>query len=552
MNPVDFADRDTCKEKIMEIIKENKDRPIAIAINGKWGVGKTYFWKNMLAPLLATELKKKVLYTSFFGKNNEQDIIQDLVAQFLKAANAKLEVMKNISKIFGKALAPNIGFIFNLFGEKDLRDAVVCIDDFERLSDKIPLQDILGLICELKENKRCSVIVLYNEDELFKIEKPDPKNDSNKSEPTRNARNKSIFEKYKEKVFDFQIKFAPSTAEQFSLLAFKLSRDFDSYQYLPEILNVDELLKLHHSTNLRDLNRVNYAYQILLKDFSIGYPSEDFEKTYCYLLYSLVYAYCFQADFEAYASSITPPALRFPAASSGLSDYFRDSSLLMAVTTDLLSPCASFGNDLLRRYFSPILGKVLMLIEQTGFSYTRIYSAKESGLTLLEKHRNFLKNFTHKILSDTSFHKDFLQELQQANHDLKEASINFFLKHQNNLEALPYIFGFRILNYSSRVFDPKNKREEALSTSEVRSILDLTRGSLLDLIMEEHKDACLELLHQWCEHAYPWVRDKRNEDREKYFWVDRYTFFIPLKEALERKNIDLPQNDLIKLLPIPK
>lgn len=514
MNDFDFVDffqcnRTACQEKIIEIIQENKDKPIAIAINGKWGVGKTYFWKNTIAPLLADKLKKQTLYTSVFGKNNEQDIIQDLVAQFLKKTNAKLKAIKNISSIVTNAFGVNadIGFIFDLFEEKDLHNTIVCIDDFERLSDKIPLEDILGLICELKENKGCSVIVLYNEDELFK-DKSDQEANQDKSEQ---ARNKKIFEKYKEKVFDLQIKFSPPTTEQFSIFAPKdLSTDFDSYKYLPDILNIDKLLESHHSTNLRDLNRTNYIYHLLLRRFPLEEShSKEFEKTYRHLLYSIVYAYSFDLS----------------------KDYFK--TPFGHTTTDLLSPYTSFYGELLRD-FLPILSNALMAIQQTGFFYIPTLFEIMGELTPEERCRNYLKNLTNKIILDTFFHNDFLQELHQAGDDFSKASINFFLKHQNNLEALPYIFGFRILNYSLEIFDPKRNKSGA-------------KGFLLDLIIREYRDSCLKLLNQWCDHAYQCLKDKWNGDCEEYFWINQYTFALPLRHLCERMKIDLPQNDLISM-----
>lgn len=48
-----------------------------------------------------------------------------------------------------------------------MENTIVCIDEFERLSDKIPVQDILGLISELKEHKGCCVIAIYNNLKLF-------------------------------------------------------------------------------------------------------------------------------------------------------------------------------------------------------------------------------------------------------------------------------------------------------------------------------------------------------------------------------------------------
>ncbi|WP_341466487.1 P-loop NTPase fold protein [Helicobacter pylori] len=64
---IEIKEREILKEKIIELLKKSKDQNklIAIAINGEWGIGKTYLWKNGLAPLIREELKK-IPFTSLF------------------------------------------------------------------------------------------------------------------------------------------------------------------------------------------------------------------------------------------------------------------------------------------------------------------------------------------------------------------------------------------------------------------------------------------------------------------------------------------------------
>jgi hypothetical protein len=46
---------------------------------------------------------------------------------------------------------------------------IICFDDFERLSSKIDLKDIMGLISYLKEQKICKILLIMNEKELDKL-----------------------------------------------------------------------------------------------------------------------------------------------------------------------------------------------------------------------------------------------------------------------------------------------------------------------------------------------------------------------------------------------
>lgn len=226
------------------------------------------------------------------------------MSQFLTIENKDADSIRNFIegtfKLFGKNT--DMDLVFKFFKKEHMKNTIVCIDDFERLSDKIPVQDVLGLISELKENKECSVVVIYNEDELFKNDNFNQENNKNKSETTKE---KIIFEKYKEKIFDFQIKFAPPPKEQFSLFMHdKLKKNFDAYKYFPDIINMDRLLQAHDFINLRELNRANYTYQNLLKDFSLEkYPSEEFENIYNYILYPIAYAYHFGLKPEYFNKS---------------------------------------------------------------------------------------------------------------------------------------------------------------------------------------------------------------------------------------------------------
>lgn len=126
------------KKTIEEIFEENKNKPITIAINGKWGIGKSYFWKNEIAPLLKKNLGITPIYTSIFGKKDENEIVKDLVSQFLtienKNANTIRDFIEGTFKLFGKNI--DMDLLFKFLKKEHMNNTIVCIDDFERLSDK--------------------------------------------------------------------------------------------------------------------------------------------------------------------------------------------------------------------------------------------------------------------------------------------------------------------------------------------------------------------------------------------------------------------------------
>lgn len=495
------SERECLKEKIITLLEKSKTRgkPIAIAINGEWGIGKTHLWKHELTPLIKEKFGKSPIYTSVFGKKDEQAIIQDLVVRFLQRENGILNKAKSllnkaipiITKLkTGIAVNVDTSFFFDSLSEKDLSETVVCIDDFERLSDKIQPQDVLGLISELKEQKNCWVIVLYNKEEL--LNKQEQKNNTNPETK------ETLFQKYYDKAIDRTFNFSPSTAEQVRAMGgHPVKTDFIAYPYMEYILNIDHMAQYSQTINLRQFERANLIYDELFDFLRLEeYPSDDFEKTYQYLLYPMVYAYYFSLH----------------------SDYFIPPNA--HGVTGLFHPHSTISSEVLRKKV-PEIGKHI-----ANLSLSASYIPPQQ-LQL------WLKNLTNKIIQDTEFHNNFLQKYQQANKDIKKASVEFFLENKDNLKAFPYIFGFRIFDYAfGEELDLNIKRPDAKSFS-------------LKTVMENHKDECLNLLNRWCDSAYQYLSEDWQKDWGEYFWVDQYTFALPLKHAFEQQKIDLPQNDLI-------
>jgi len=80
-----------------------------------------------------------------------------------------------------------------------VKDILVCLDDFERLK-AVTAEEILGLISELKEERGCKVILIFNAGELAK-------------KPVMSE----AYASYKEKVIDIEVDFAPTPLEAFDL-----------------------------------------------------------------------------------------------------------------------------------------------------------------------------------------------------------------------------------------------------------------------------------------------------------------------------------------------
>ena len=157
------------------------------------------------------------------------------------------EISKNAKKLrFDKILdevTPKLGSAIieciSFFEKKDFENIVICFDDFERLSNKLSLKDIFGLISEIKEQKNCHIVMIFNAGELILD------NDTKKQ---------------KDKIIDYEFEYNPSIEDSYKILHKEL-KFFKSYPL--------EYFKKHNINNIRIMKRVVTA----LNDF--GFLEKD-------------------------------------------------------------------------------------------------------------------------------------------------------------------------------------------------------------------------------------------------------------------------------------
>ena len=196
-------------------------------INGEWGVGKTHFWNDFVEENLKN---KDVAYVSLFGKESLKEIQSSILIQISKRAKwvGKLAEITGNTKVSGI----DVSSVLSIVDKTDFQDVIVCFDDFERSSEKLKDQDILGLISELKEQKNCKVIMIYNQDKTL-------------------ADELSI---HKDKIIDYEFHFKPTTADSYKHIEQKL-KCFKEYPLV--------YFEEKNITNIRVMKRVVNA----LNDF---------------------------------------------------------------------------------------------------------------------------------------------------------------------------------------------------------------------------------------------------------------------------------------------
>jgi hypothetical protein len=166
-------------EHIIEVFSEyldNKKTQYALLINGKWGCGKTYFWKNQLSQL-ATTKKLTPIYLSLNGISSINDL-ESLIFIRLIPVIGKEEKnwFSNSVKVLGNVLNQTS----KIFLKADLNDLlkgvsldslnfstyIICFDDLERC--QIPIKETLGYINNFIEHKKLKSIFLADEPNIEK------------------------------------------------------------------------------------------------------------------------------------------------------------------------------------------------------------------------------------------------------------------------------------------------------------------------------------------------------------------------------------------------
>ena len=208
------------KEKnVLGYLKDTLSNGKVIMLSGKWGSGKTHFWKNVIVTEdFKKELKEKnksYAYISLYGKNTIESIQNDLLYnsyEFIANPNEKVSKFFSVFTYYSQyspekissGILKGITDLKNKFefkkAESYLSDGgIICFDDFERKSKDIDLNDLFGFITQLTLNFDCKVVIILNDD-VFEGEE------------------KKIFSNVKEKSVSKFLKYEPSIQELFETI----------------------------------------------------------------------------------------------------------------------------------------------------------------------------------------------------------------------------------------------------------------------------------------------------------------------------------------------
>ena len=204
-------------ERLEDIFKNNNNKGMAVAITGQWGIGKTFFWNKFInerakreeerkyLPFSITQkhpnlFNKKYAYISLFGVESLADLKTAICTKlssnhFNEFSSKNIEtpiLLKKFISQFRDIKVSQYGVsasarLIESFLFAQVNNAIICFDDFERMSNKLDIKDVMGLANQLKLERNCQVILILDEDKA-------------------EGENKKKYAEYKEKLIDETIK----------------------------------------------------------------------------------------------------------------------------------------------------------------------------------------------------------------------------------------------------------------------------------------------------------------------------------------------------------
>ena len=247
------------KIKFIELLKDTTSNKV-IQLYGRWGIGKTYLLNEVIKEI-EPSLKKKVIKVSLFDKNSISELKEDILMQvysYNKTLNRYANHMDAVQNVITKTFAGvTVSSLSSLLKAKDFKEVIISFDDIERRNKDFNFDTFLGFISILKDDKNCDVILILNYDQL-------------------DDEDKIIFDKYKEKVIDYNLILNRSSSEALEIaLSSNTDMNFRTeFQSVVESIGLNNIRLIHHMIKmvkqLKNIDFESYNPEII-KLFITGY-----------------------------------------------------------------------------------------------------------------------------------------------------------------------------------------------------------------------------------------------------------------------------------------
>jgi len=332
----------TNKEKLEKYLQpfllDEDNNGKTIMLSGAWGAGKTHFWREEIEREqkkvlkdnkevdkytkeeyeqgLHSQLKDKAcVYVSLYGKDSLDTLKKEI---YIKASSEKELLSKEVSTFGFDALSSikdsdlKVGqlvkagvSLYNKHksdkGIERLKDGgLLCLDDFERKSKQIDLNDLFGFISQLAIEMNCKIVIILNDDvftgkeaEVFRNVKEKTVNKFLYFEPTIEELFESIFENKKYRVL--------KDCKENILNAIKETEELNARIYMQVLDNCLEWVKVKRNLD-KSIVRVLVlgTFNFVLNHMVLDYQKIIVNSSFSTLKYSVINFY--SNHFERYDS----------------------------------------------------------------------------------------------------------------------------------------------------------------------------------------------------------------------------------------------------------
>ncbi len=246
---------------VIEYLK-TENAQYALMLNGAWGTGKTFFWKDSLSPLVERQ-KFKSIYISLNGiktiKTLQRQLFIKLIPYLDKGQSKTLKtarkligntigsLSKAIIKVDPSDLFQGIGIDSFNFSKK-----FICFDDLERC--QIPIKEILGFINGLVEHKNLKCLILADEDKIL----------------NRDKKRKKHYYNTKEKIIGRTVNYNPDIENILPKLYVKYEKEAAFFTFIKDNQNfIRRIFDDQKEANIRTISFFIDSFRVIYKHVNI-------------------------------------------------------------------------------------------------------------------------------------------------------------------------------------------------------------------------------------------------------------------------------------------
>jgi hypothetical protein len=219
-----------------------------LVLKGGWGVGKTYFWQDLIRKASGEQKigHRYYSYVSLFGINSLEELKNSILAsrRESKSVNAEGSIrtaLTNAKQLLKDAesmplLREWTGGMASTVLFLRMKETLICFDDIERIGDGLATKDVIGLASLLKDQRNCKIVFILNEGTMLE--------DVQES-----------FRRHGEKIIDIELEFSPLPEEVFDHIFHRSHPYYDLIKTFCQTLGIK---------NIRILQRINRFTEGLL------------------------------------------------------------------------------------------------------------------------------------------------------------------------------------------------------------------------------------------------------------------------------------------------